>query len=341
MAVRGAGHMVVVPNPPTPLAAPSHLSDRLARALRRGDAALRCLADAEPLDERDEVLTLLTIHDLHLADLDRVGDAVEWQHHPTIAALKGQLEEHALARLDTDGSEEVNDAVAAVRSIARDGLVPAVYEWLAEEATWDEVVAFLTLEGGPDGGFDDLVATCQIGLRGEPKLEMARNYWDEMGRGDADDVHSELHHQLASAMGLPLIPRAEQPLSALRRTALGGILATNRVLQPELVGALGLIELQAGPRCRKVVRALERLSAPDGALPFYVEHATVDPHHGKAWLDNVIAPLAGDPRWAAGIVRGARWRALANTAFFDEMAERFLPGASMRVPDDRRRAVPA
>ncbi|MDP9071611.1 MAG: iron-containing redox enzyme family protein [Actinomycetota bacterium] len=40
---------------------------------------------------------------------------------------------------------------------------------------------------------NDLVAVCQIGMEGVAKLELARNYWDEMGRGQAADVHAELH----------------------------------------------------------------------------------------------------------------------------------------------------
>ena len=31
-----------------------------------------------------------------------------------------------------------------------------------------DLVDFLALEGGPDADFDDLVALCQIGLRGSP-----------------------------------------------------------------------------------------------------------------------------------------------------------------------------
>ena len=183
---------------------------------------------------------------------------------------------------------------------------------------------FLALEGGPDGGFDDLVAACQIGIDGEAKLELARNYWDEMGRGEASAVHTTLHRRMARATGMQAVPRTEQPVEALERTLLGSLLATNRYLQPEMVGALGLIEMQAGPRCRKVVQGLRRVGASDDALGFYVEHADVDPRHGKGWLDHVIAPLAAEPRWAAGIVRGARWRAEVNRRFFAEMTRRFV-----------------
>ena len=306
---------------------PRSLVDTLERALRTGEPALTAVADGQPSDERDRLLTLQVIHDLHLGDIDRVGDAVRWQHHPAVAALKTRLEQEVLDALDAmiegDSSAGDADAVAAMRAIARQDLVPRVYEWVATDAPWDELVDFLALEGGPDAGFDDLVAACQIGLRGEPKLELARNYWDEMGRGELAEIHTELHHDLCEVIEMPTVPRAELPLSALLRSSLGGILATNRVLQPEMVGALGLLELQAGPRCRQVVKAFERLDAPAAAFPFYVEHRDVDPHHGKAWLDNAIAPLAGDPRWATGMVRGARWRAAANAVFFADMAERF------------------
>lgn len=303
------------------------LHGRLEQALLAGGASLDEVAGAAPVDRRDLLLSLLTIHDLHVAPIDRLGARVRLQHHPAVAALKWRLEDAFVAELDAmdagAGWRLPGGAVAAVRAVARRSLVPAVYDWVAEDAALDELVAFLALEGGPDGGFDDLVAACQIGLSGEPKLELARNYWDEMGNGSVAAVHTELHHQLVAALGMPAVPRAHQPESALARSALGSLLATNRHLQPEMVGALGLLELQAGPRCRKVVRGLERLGAPQGALPFYVEHATVDPRHGKDWVDNAIEPLAADPTWAAGMVRGARWRSLVNDAFFDEMARRF------------------
>ena len=307
------------------------LARRVAGALATGDG-LEALTDAEPAGERDALLTLLAIHDLHVAPIERLGDTVRFQHHPAIAALKWRLDAWLVERLDAADAavdwDLAGDAVAALRAIGRIGLVPEVYTWLAEEATEDEIRTFLTLEGGPDGGFDDLVAACQVGLDGEAKLELARNYWDEMGNGTLDRVHTELHRKLSRAVGLRPVPRDEQPTEALLRSALGSVLATNRHLQPEMVGALGLIELQAGPRCRKVVAALERVGAGDDALDFYQEHAVADPRHGKDWVDNVVATLGDDPRWAAGMVRGARWRSLVNARFFARLAADLVPAAA-------------
>lgn len=310
------------------------LARRLDAALLGDGRALDALADAEPVDVHDAAVTLLAVHDLHVAPLDRLDARVRWQHHPAVAALKSRLEERFLDRLDRRDRSRVwdlpDEAPAAFRALAVLDQVPPVYRFIAEDAGYEELVDFLTLEGGPDGGFDDLVAAGQIGLDGEPKLEMANNYWDEMGNGEGTEVHTELHRRLSRALGITAVPRTDQPLEALERSVLGSLLATNRGLQPEMVGALGLIELQAGPRCRKVLEGLRRVGAPGDALPFYEVHATVDPKHGKDWVDKVVTPLSCDPTWSEAMVRGARWRWLVNDAFFRAMAERFTPEASQR-----------
>ena len=267
---------------------------------------------------RARFLTLLRIYDLRLGALTAESRYAE---HPSVAADKWRLESEWLAELEAwDDPVLSRDVVAGMRALAARDRLPAAYEWLAREATWPEAVRFLALEGGPDGGFDDLVAACQVGLTGEPKVELARNYWDELGNGSPERVHTALHDRLVAAIDMPRVCVADQPTEALERTALGGLFATNHWLQPEMLGALGLIELQAGPRCRKVLAAFDRLSAPDDAYPFYVEHAEVDPRHGKDWLDNAIVPVVEEhPEWAPRILRGALWRSRVNAAFFERL----------------------
>jgi hypothetical protein len=309
------------------LRSPTPLEGRLRDALRRAtdsgdDGALHALVGAEPYDARDGLATLAVVHGLSMAPIDELAGVEAWQHHPGVADLRWRLEAGLVERLDALAAEELPDlpdhegAVATMRRLARVDAVPEVYRWLAERATLDELVAFLTLEGGPDGGFDDLVALCQIGLSGRPKLVLAANYWDEMGRGRLDEVHTALHRRLGAALALDAQPSPALPEWALLRGVLGSFLALSRAHQPEAVGAFGLIELQAGPRCRWVLKALDRLDAPHDAVPFYAEHAEADPRHGKDWLDHAVAELATEPRWAEGMVRGARWRAAVSSDFF-------------------------
>ena len=267
-------------------------------------------------DRRRRFLTLLDVYDLRLGP---VTEASRYAEHPAVAEVKWRFESEWLAELSSLSDPLLDgDVVTGMRALAARDRLPEAYEWLARSASWPEVVRFLALEGGPDGGFDDLVALCQVGLTGEAKVELARNYWDELGNGSLAAVHTALHERLVAAIGMPRVPLSSQPVEALERTALGGLLSTNHWLQPEMLGALGLTELQAGPRCRKVLAAFDRLGAPAEAYPFYVEHAEVDPRHGKDWMDNAIVPLVDErPDWAPRILRGALWRSTVNAAFFD------------------------
>jgi hypothetical protein len=343
---------------PTALAhrSPTRLEHRVVAALRTAsetgdERPLEQLGAATPTDRRDGLATLGVIHDLSLAPIDQLGGDERWQHHPAVATLRQALEaalvdhlETMAPALDGDGGEGEDStaagAVAGMRRLAHADAVPEIYRWLATTATEGELIDFLSLEGGPDGGFDDLVALAQVGLGGRPKLELARNYWDEMGRGHLDDVHTALHERLAAALGLRAVPRSEQPEEALLRSVLGSFLVLSRAHQPEAVGALGLVELQAGPRCRWVLRALDRLGVAPDAWPFYVEHAEADPRHGRDWLDGVVAELAEEPRWAVGMLRGARWRAAVSEQFFRAALQWFVPSA-VAGPTGHRLPSPA
>jgi hypothetical protein len=266
-----AGHRYSPMTVPIPLVerdeASGHdrLDERVCRALQVGSPALQALVGAEPSSVRDGVLALLRIHDLHLSPLAEVSGIVRWQHHPAVADLKWRLEGAFVNRLRLlDAAREwvlPTKAAEAVRAIGHRERRPSLYEWLADDCSLSELVRFIGLEGGPDGGFDDLVAICQVGLDGEAKMELARNYWDEMGRGRPPEVHTELHRRLTTALELRPTPRGDQPLEALERSALSSLFATNRTFQAQMVGALGLIELQAGPRCRKVAAGLRRVGA--------------------------------------------------------------------------------
>ena len=311
-----------VPDPP-------RLVDDLDAALDAGDATLDRLAGRDAADERDRFETLLLLYDALLGPVTPPATRARSAAHPAVVAVKRRLEEAWLAELAAAGppcAALADDPAAYLRVLAaRDRLHP-VHRWVARSASGPDLVRFLALEGGPDAGFDDLVAICQVGLTGAAKGELAANYWDEMGRGDPAQVHRRLHADLAEAVAMPRLPAAEQPVEGLARAALGGLLATNRWLLPEMVGALGLIELQAGPRCTLVLRGLRRIGAPEPALPFYAVHAEVDPRHGRDWLDHVVTPLvAEDPGWGPGIVRGACWRQHLDRAFLDAAGRMLVP----------------
>lgn len=321
------------------------LADALTHAINIDTPnALGTLTSTRPAGRRDRLLTLLQIYDLHTAPIEHLGERVRFQHDPAIAAVKQGCERRWLAELRASLDDDVNaaDVGEAMRAIAARDRLPAIYKWLAHDAAWRDVVAFIALEGGPDAGFDDLVAACQIGLTGPAKLELATNYWDEMGNGSSADVHTDLHQQMAAAIEMPRMERHELPSAALARSALGGLLATNRCLQPEMLGALGLTELQAGPRCRLVLQAFDRCHAPTDAYAFYRVHADVDPRHGQDWLDHAIVPLArAHPHWGPRILAGARWRERTNADFMAEVEPLLTVSSSARAHQTSGAVEPA
>jgi hypothetical protein len=67
-----------------------------------------------------------------------------------------------------------------------------LFPWLAETASLAEMRWFIVQEIGGEAGFEDLVALTQIRFSTTAKLELARNYWDEMGRGNRKGMHGPL-----------------------------------------------------------------------------------------------------------------------------------------------------
>lgn len=190
-----------------------------------------------------------------------------------------------------------------------------LFAWLEHAASLDELRWFLRQEVAGEAGFDDLVALTQLRMPEQAKLELARNYWDEMGRGIPSAMHGPMLARLATALELE---RALEPVE--EAIALGNLLAGlayNRHYAFHAVGALGVVELTAPDRARAVNRGLKRLGVPAGHRQYYALHATMDVAHSRAWNAEVIAPLVREePARARAIAEGALMRLRAGERCF-------------------------
>lgn len=183
-----------------------------------------------------------------------------------------------------------------------------LFNWLANRATAEQMKWFLTQEAAGEAGFDDLVAYTQVKLPVRAKLECARNYWDEMGRGKAKAMHGPLLESMVGELQLkPSIESTVWESLALANTMLG--LATTRRYTYHSLGALGAIELTAPWRAAKVSLAMQRLGFPRKARRYFDLHATLDIAHSREWNSEIIGPLvAADPNAAQYIAEGALMR---------------------------------
>jgi len=194
-----------------------------------------------------------------------------------------------------------------------------LFPWLAEHADADEMRWFMHQEVAGEAGFDDLVALTQLRLDARPKLELARNFWDEMGRGTEGGMHGPMLARLAETLELSKL--AENMPIVWESLALGNImlgLATNRRYAYQSLGALGVIELTAPWRAQHVDAGLKRLGIAPHARHYFALHATLDVKHSIAWNAEVLHPIvASEPRAARAIAEGALLRLDAGRRCFE------------------------
>jgi len=190
-----------------------------------------------------------------------------------------------------------------------------LFPWLAESASLCDLTWFLSQEVAGEAGFEDLVALTQVKLPARAKLEMARNYWDEMGQGHEGGMHGPLLDGLSAALNIDCTQPPVWESLALGNLMAG--LATNRRYTYQSVGALGAIELTAPGRAALVNAGLKRLGVGGAARRYFALHATLDVRHSAAWNREVLLPLvAQDSRNAVAIAEGALMRLSAGASCF-------------------------
>ena len=192
-----------------------------------------------------------------------------------------------------------------------------LFPWLREEARLDQMRWYLEQEAAGEAGFDDLTALTQIKLPKRIKLELARNYWDEMGRGNEKGMHGPMLERLVVALGLePTIENTVWESLALANAMTA--MATRRDYAWHGVGALGVIELTAPGRSAAVAAGLKRLGIKAKDRLYFDLHATLDVKHSAAWNAEAIVPaVAEDSRRAAAIAEGALMRLKCGARCFE------------------------
>ena len=263
-----------------------------------------------------------------------------WNHRRLEAGLPGddwraQLhEEHQMRALEAGWVEslraEIAPAVADVPSEPQPfvawfkslkaegpGQYDPLFDWLADEATLEEMSWFLTQEAAGEAGFDDLVAMTQVKLPPMAKLELARNYWDEMGQGNYGGMHGPMLDRTVEGLGLkPTIDGTAWQSLALANTLTA--FATTRRYAYLSVGALGVVELTAPTRVAKVAEGLKRLGCEPKVRKYFNLHAVLDLKHSEDWNREALIPLVSeDPRRARALAEGALIRLEAGRRCFE------------------------
>lgn len=204
-----------------------------------------------------------------------------------------------------------------------------LFAWLAEEASTEDLRWFLAQEAAGEAGFDDLLALTLVKVPPSGKLELARNFWDEMGRGNRSGMHGPiLERGLAELAIEPTIDATVWPSLALANTMTA--MATHRDFAYHSIGALGAIELTAPGRVSKVAEGMARLGFPPHARKYFELHAVLDVKHADAWIAQVFHPLIEEnPASARAFAEGALMRLLCGARCFDAYRAHLWQGAAL------------
>ena len=194
----------------------------------------------------------------------------------------------------------------------------ALFPWLATKANIEQMRWFLQQEAAGEAGFDDLVAMTQVKLPPQAKLEMARNYWDEMGRGHLNSMHGLMLE--STVKDLNLKPSIEDTVwESLALANLMSAMAVNRRYAYQSIGALGAVEMTAPTRVGYVNEGLKRLNVDFETRKYFQLHASLDIKHSEAWNREVIYSLVkANPQTAKPIAEGALMRLCCGAKSYDK-----------------------
>ncbi|MDB5459053.1 MAG: iron-containing redox enzyme family protein, partial [Caulobacteraceae bacterium] len=228
---------------------------------------------------------------------------------------------------DVDGFVAWFEVLAATGPGQHDPL----FAWLARDAGPQAMGWFLTQEAAGEAGFDDLVAMAQVKLPASAKLELARNYWDEMGRGAEGGMHGPMLDRAVRDLELtPTIDGTLWQSLALANTLTA--FSTTRRYAWHAVGALGVVELTAPGRVAQVAKGLERLGYPPSVRRYFELHARLDVKHAQDWIANALRPLVSeDPARIPFLAEGALMRLVCGARCFEAYRARLWSAPAMHM----------
>ncbi len=258
-------------------------------------------------------------HDAWREDIEVLARTM-WAEGEYVEAVRREVKQ-----LCSEIPSQVDDFIDWFESLKESGpgQGDALFPWLAEIADREQMLWFVTQEVAGEAGFDDLLAMTQVKMPVTAKLEMARNYWDEMGRGRAGGMHGPLLERLADHLDVDARPDNVVAESLALGNAMLAM-ARNRRYSFQSIGALGAIEMTAPSRAGYVDAGLKRLGIPTKKRIYFALHAVLDVKHSECWNREVLRSLVEEnSRCAQAIGEGAIIRLWHGSRCFERYREHF------------------
>lgn len=234
--------------------------------------------------------------------------------------------------------ESIGDAIKSLWR-GHSGYNHAVFDFMKTDASRPQIIKYFTTDYALNMRFYDLIVISLVGIDEDVRMEVAHNFWDEMGQGNPARTHVRLYRDLLDYLQIEDSP--EQFVDALGWEGLSGYnlllyFAFNRREYFRSIGALAITELSDPEQYAKLLAGCHRVgigSDRPSVLDYYSEHVEVDALHGDGWINNVIVPvLRRYPGEAQSVLEGAAMRLNSSKAYWDwQLAEMKAVKAAPKV----------
>jgi hypothetical protein len=298
------------------------------------ECCCRAFADADAKSEFIVQKVLSRIYMLHVS-IPQPGER-NGEGSVIVQAIRNLIEDAFLQREERAASTSLLDGVPCSPSDYQIWLCRQIQEhpaythplfdpYLSECATADDLRYFMAQESTIDASTDDFLALVQLGATGRVKMEIASNYWDEMGNGNEASVHSHLFAIAARSFGIDMAELDNcLETEALACGNLQLMLSLRRRYFHKAIGYFLVAEYMVPRRFENWMVAWRRnkLSLPEAG--YYEAHITIDKDHSERWFRNVITPVVREhPAAAEEIARGAIYRLNSSKRYLDRVFSKF------------------
>jgi hypothetical protein len=294
-------------------------SERRRELFERTEETIAAFNAGEPGARKVLHKSLGSLYEMHLYGPDKRETSNQFD--PTLLEIQRELERAWMVQEEArvpnleipDDAREYADWLKQM-VLAHPATDHPLFSFLENEATFDQMAEFFLNEITVDARFDDLVALAQIGVDNHAKLELAENYWDELGNGTYDLIHTVMFDNLLGELKVTAGANVHDLFSKVGWEALAcGNLLLWSVLHRRNVyvalGALGALEMIAPLRFSRLVHGFERLGLSEKAKQYHTLHVAIDARHGNGWLRNAITPLSeGRAQARREILKGVYFR---------------------------------
>jgi hypothetical protein len=219
------------------------------------------------------------------------------------------------------------DVLAAINP----GVDHPLFIYLREQASRDQLEAFLRGETIRNEVVDDEVALLTVGLQGPQKAVVAANLWDECGRGRLENFHTFWLRRFieASKGGWKEFARLRDgnPWFAKITSNTNAMFLTRPAYKQLAYGCFLIFESWVESHFRHLLAAMDRHGITDQNIRIYfAAHVAVDPRHSRELSD---AMRFQRPELSTNevndIVRGAHIAAEAGRRQYDRWLTHLAP----------------